>query len=180
MLQFRGVVQISTLKLQRLEKALMKVVSPQEARDLVEDLMKQGLEVVKKATPGTTRFKSGWHLRLERNSQDRLIRFQIEHEMGSADLIRWLELGTSDHTISARNAKVLKFQLGLRGGGANVSIGSGVGGSTVFAAYVHHPGTKPYLMLSYGVGHLNQELPNLIAQLKRRIERNWSVQARRL
>lgn len=41
----------------------------------------------------------------------------------------FVEFGTAPHIIRPRNKKVLRFQ---------------VGGKTVFASVVHHPGTKPH------------------------------------
>lgn len=76
------------------------------------------------------------------------------HVGSNDDVARYLEFGTRPHVIRPRNAKALKFN---------------VGGRTVFARSVNHPGTRPYRWLSKsgerGGAYAKAELAGVFARV---------------
>jgi len=63
----------------------------------------------------------------------------------NAQIYKWVTDGTRAHTIRARNAPMLAFQLGYKPKTKPVGQYGGMGvatGAKVFAKEVHHPGTK--------------------------------------
>lgn len=71
----------------------------------------------------------------------------IEILVGTDDEIYgYVDKGTRPHDIYPRNARVLAFPSGYAAKtrpGVPSSNSGGPSGSTVFAAFVHHPGTEP-------------------------------------
>lgn len=61
----------------------------------------------------------------------------------------FIEFGTSPHVITPNKNQSLKFS---------------VGGETVFAKHVEHPGTRPYPYLRPAVEAAQRELPRLAAE----------------
>ncbi len=79
-----------------------------------------------------------------------------------------VELGTRPHLITPKRARVLAWQRG--GGGRYVTAASGrryykrQQGTTVFAAYVRHPGTKPHPFMQRIVDKSQPEIHSLFAR----------------
>lgn len=71
----------------------------------------------------------------------------------------YVEAGTSPHIIRARNARALRFQ---------------VGGRTVFAKQVSHPGTRPYPFAGPGMQQAERTLIRELEKVPIALQRVWS------
>jgi len=110
-----AVIEVKGLK--ELRKMLEEI--PEQVRGILEDLTRETYEKAVQYAPERTGF-------LRRN-----IVWSVEGLTGrvisQAPYSAYVEFGTRPHMIFPRRARVLRFE---------------VGGRTVFARYVHHPGTR--------------------------------------
>jgi HK97 gp10 family phage protein len=110
-----AVIEVKGLK--ELKRTLERI--PEQVRSVLEDLTRETYEKAVQYAPERTGF-------LRRN-----IRMSVEGLTGrvisQAPYSAYVEFGTRPHMIFPRRARALRFE---------------VGGRTVFARYVHHPGTR--------------------------------------
>jgi hypothetical protein len=110
-----ALIEVKGLK--ELKRTLERI--PEQIKNVLEDLTRETYERAVEYAPERTGF-------LRRN-----VRMSVEGLTGrvisQAPYSAYVEFGTRPHMIFPRRARALWFE---------------VGGRTVFARYVHHPGTK--------------------------------------
>lgn len=79
--------------------------------------------------------------------------------VGREDIMRYLEFGTAPHIIQASAGSVLAFE---------------VNGETVFATFVHHPGTKPLGIVDGVRQMVEKKAQELTAETLSKIKGVWS------
>ena len=145
-------------------KAQMAMKIMDEIRGKEVALAEQFLNVIRDRTPVG---KSTWGERTEPSGGTQKswtvhvlqndvhgVRWQINPE-GHEDIVTFLEFGTAPHVITPKNpGGVLVFE---------------VGGETVFARIVHHPGTKPLGIVRITQGEIDGEGKRLVSDLHARM-----------
>lgn len=100
----------------------------------------------------TNSVKDATEYRIVRLHSGRLLKIWNEKKVDGYDVSAGLEHGTKPHTITARNAKALRFE---------------VGGQVLFRVTVHHPGTKRYKFLFKAVNAAHRHVgPRLFRRLE--------------
>lgn len=89
------------------------------------------------------------------SSSGRSVTWEI---LSPAPYSQYVEAGTRPHIIRARNARALRFQ---------------VGGRTVFAKQVSHPGTRPYPFAGPGMQQAERTLIRELEKLPIALQRVW-------
>lgn len=98
----------------------------QKGRTAMTHILNNGADSLESGMKSKVRVKTGYTQSTIHVSQ-KATENSLQAEVTAGGAAEYLEKGTPPHIILPRNAKVLAFELG---------------GETVFATEVHHPGTK--------------------------------------
>lgn len=93
---------------------------------------------------------SAWSLAVTKVAGVMTVQFQHPNP----DRVKMLNYGTKPHVIYPRNAQALKFE---------------IGGVTVFAKYVFHPGTRAYGFMERTASRLQTELARINQTFKEKV-----------